>query len=223
MPRPKVPLISRRKTLESALRIIDEEGLEALNIRRLARELNVNGASLYHHFENKGAILTEVAEYALASVRPPETHDEPWQVWHLRNMKEFRRALLAHPNLIPIILDRQSLGMGARQMDRTAALLEEEGMPVTLIHSLLRAGEVITIGSVLEETRGDDATEIPDGWSTEFPHLYRAATAPSPISSEVFFDALSRAVIELFDAEAAAAAAKANAKAAKKRSKATAR
>ena len=46
MARPKKALISRRKTLEAALRIIDAEGLEALSIRRLGRALNVQGISL---------------------------------------------------------------------------------------------------------------------------------------------------------------------------------
>ena len=31
VPRPKVPLISKRKTLEAALHIIDEEGLDSLS------------------------------------------------------------------------------------------------------------------------------------------------------------------------------------------------
>ena len=57
MGRPKQALISRRKTLEVALRIIDEEGLEELSIRRLGKELNVRGISLYHHFKSKADIL----------------------------------------------------------------------------------------------------------------------------------------------------------------------
>jgi len=34
LPRPKVPLISKRKTLEAALRIIDTEGLDSLSVRQ---------------------------------------------------------------------------------------------------------------------------------------------------------------------------------------------
>ena len=85
VPRPKVPLISKRKTLEAALRIIDTEGLDALSVRRLAVELNVNAASLYHHFRNKDEILVGAAQLALAEVRTPDTRDEPWQSWLQRN------------------------------------------------------------------------------------------------------------------------------------------
>jgi len=47
MGRPKQALISRRKTLEVALRIIDEEGLDALSIRRLA-EIMADLAAIDH-------------------------------------------------------------------------------------------------------------------------------------------------------------------------------
>ena len=43
----------RTRALEEALRIIDDEGLDALSIRRLADVLGVKGASLYHHFKDK--------------------------------------------------------------------------------------------------------------------------------------------------------------------------
>src|SRR2546425_10001088 len=79
MARPKTPLISRRKTLEVALEIIDGEGLDAFSIRRLATELDINGASLYHHFANKDEILAGVAELALADVRTPTDPDADWR------------------------------------------------------------------------------------------------------------------------------------------------
>src|SRR2546425_13303969 len=81
MARPKTPLISRRKTLEVALEIIDGEGLDAFSIRRLATELDINGASLYHHFANKDEILAGVAELALADVRTPTDPDADWREW----------------------------------------------------------------------------------------------------------------------------------------------
>lgn len=195
MPRPKTPLISKRKTLEVALEIIDSEGLEALSIRRLAEALDVNGASLYHHFENKDAILVGAAELALANVRTPKGHDEPWQVWMLRNTQQFRKALLAHPGLLPVILNRQPLGIGVQELENTARLLHEEGVPIGYVESILRAGEVVAIGSVLEETAvGDPATR----WKESFPLLYQSYQERA-LSAEELFDALNRSVISIFE------------------------
>jgi len=198
MPRPKTPLISKRRTLEVALEIIDREGLDALSIRRLAEALDVNGASLYHHFANKDAILVGVAELALADVRAPKVHDEPWPVWMLRNTKRLRKALLAHPRLMPVILNRQPLGIGVHELEATAALLQEEGVPIGYVESLLRAGEVIAIGSVLEETMVGDSGEAALQWRDRYPLLYQSSVERA-LSPEELFDALSRAAINIFE------------------------
>ena len=55
MARPSKPLIRRDAVVEASLRIIDTEGLDAFSLPRLARELNVQAPSLYHHFESGGA------------------------------------------------------------------------------------------------------------------------------------------------------------------------
>ena len=198
MPRPKTPLISKRKTLEVALEIIDTEGLESLSIRRLAEALDVNGASLYHHFENKDAILVGVAELALADVRAPKVHDEPWQVWMLRNTQRLRKALLAHPKLMPVILNRQPLGIGVQELEATAELLLEEGVPIGYVESLLRAGEVVAVGSVLEETMVGDSGVAALQWRDSYPLLYQSSVERA-LSTEELFDALSRAVISIFE------------------------
>jgi TetR/AcrR family tetracycline transcriptional repressor len=111
--RPRVPLISKRKALEVALDIIDNEGIDSLSIRRLAERLNVNGASLYHHFENKDEILAGAAALALAEARAPRTRDEPWRAWVLRDARRLRQALRDHPDLVPVMLCRRPLGIGA--------------------------------------------------------------------------------------------------------------
>src|SRR5262249_8993026 len=98
--RPKVPLISKRAALDAALAITDTDGIDALSIRRLAERLGVNGASLYHHFQNKEEIVVGAAKLALEEVRAPQGHEEPWEVWLLRNARRLRAAFRAHPDLV---------------------------------------------------------------------------------------------------------------------------
>ena len=45
-----------------AIRLADEEGLEALTIRRLAKELHVTPTALYWHFTDKQALLDALAD-----------------------------------------------------------------------------------------------------------------------------------------------------------------
>jgi AcrR family transcriptional regulator len=182
--RPKIPLISKRKALEVALDIIDNEGIESLSIRRLAERLKVNGASLYHHFENKEEIVVGAAKLALEEVRTPQTHDEPWRVWILRNARRLRQAFREHPDLVPVMLRRQPLGIGAAQMDATVALLEEENVPTGAIAPMLEALELYAIGSALHESRGDAPGADHD--PTKTPHLSRAFEQRALTADEIF-------------------------------------
>jgi AcrR family transcriptional regulator len=52
MPRPRTPLLSVGRIVETALTLIDAEGPAALSTRRLAAELGVSGPSLYNHFRS---------------------------------------------------------------------------------------------------------------------------------------------------------------------------
>src|SRR5260370_18050511 len=54
--------LTRERVLHAGLRLIDQQGLEAFTMRKLAQELSVDPMSLYRHFENKDALLDGVAE-----------------------------------------------------------------------------------------------------------------------------------------------------------------
>ena len=49
--------LSRDLVLETAVSLVDHEGLGALSMRRLGQELGVEAMSLYHHVANKEALL----------------------------------------------------------------------------------------------------------------------------------------------------------------------
>jgi AcrR family transcriptional regulator len=95
--------LTRERIVELALGIIDEDGLDALNMRRLAAEAGVKPMSLYHHFSNKGAILDAVSEKIAAAalgVSPPNPH---WQK-RVRQLFMGLHALTeAHPRALPLI------------------------------------------------------------------------------------------------------------------------
>jgi AcrR family transcriptional regulator len=199
--RPKIPLISKRASLQVALDIIDEEGLGALSIRRLAEQLKVNGASLYHHFKNKDEIVVGAAKLALEEVRVPQGHEEPWRVWILRNARRLRAALVAHPDLAPIMLRREPLGIGTSRLDATVALLEYEGVPIGAIAPMLEALELYAIGSALHEisdTPGE-ASDVPESGPRTVqhgPNLTRAI-AQRAVSADDIFDVVCEQIMDV--------------------------
>src|ERR1700688_4158094 len=53
--------LKRQGVVRTALRILDEVGLDGLTVRKLASELGVQAPALYWHFKNKQALLDEMA------------------------------------------------------------------------------------------------------------------------------------------------------------------
>lgn len=194
MGRPKKALISRRKTLEVALRIIDEEGLEALSIRRLGDELNVRGISLYYHFPSKEHILVGACELALAEVRTPHSSNTDWHSWLIENARRYYEALLAHPNLIPILMRRHPLRIGLREHNSTAGLLAVQGVPVGVIMPLMDSLESIALGcAAYQSAVAADAGE--DNWQEANPFLYHV-TKSAELPHSAAFDAIAHAAVD---------------------------
>ena len=75
--------LEREVVIRTALRLLNEVGIEGLTLRRLGSELGVQAPALYWHFENKQALLDEMATTVFAdSVHeflPEENLD--WKEW----------------------------------------------------------------------------------------------------------------------------------------------
>ena len=69
--------LTRGQVVATALQIIDNDGVEALSMRRLARALGRDPMALYRHAENKTALLDAVVETVLAPLTVDAT-DPDW-------------------------------------------------------------------------------------------------------------------------------------------------
>ena len=101
--------------VDAALVVIDEDGLDALTMRRLAHDLGVEPVTIYRQLPNKEAILTGVAEKLWREMAPPDTGaaatppvgaQRPAEDWRMqvRGMwLALNELMQRHPNAIPII------------------------------------------------------------------------------------------------------------------------
>lgn len=143
--------MDRTTIVDAALELIDEAGLDALTVRRLAQRLDVKSPALYWHFRDKQELLDEVADRlrALQGSGAPEP-GENWPAWLCRRARERRSVLMAHR-------DSARLMAGTRVgLERLAAADAELAVLVGFGFTPVRAVRAATlvdhyvVGSVLE-------------------------------------------------------------------------
>ena len=69
--------LTRSMILQTALAIVDRDGVDGLSMRRLSDALGRDPVMLYRHVPNKAAVLDGVAEIVLAQL-PVDTTDPDW-------------------------------------------------------------------------------------------------------------------------------------------------
>jgi TetR/AcrR family tetracycline transcriptional repressor len=92
--------LTRGRILEAALSLVDEEGIEGLSMRRLAKELGVDPMAIYHHLPNKRALLSAVIGMVFSEMRAPEETGD-WRERVRAWARAFRDVARAHPKLVP--------------------------------------------------------------------------------------------------------------------------
>jgi AcrR family transcriptional regulator len=94
--------LTRERILSTALSMVDEEGIEALSMRRLARELGVDPMAIYHHLPNKRALLSGLIEEVFSEMRMLEPEEmRSWRERVRAWARAFRDVARSHPKLVP--------------------------------------------------------------------------------------------------------------------------
>jgi AcrR family transcriptional regulator len=125
--------LTREQVLITALEIIDEGGVEALTMRRLGQALDRNPMGIYRHAADKEALLDLVVEHVIAELGVPHepilgedgVSDVGWETALRRTAHAFRRIALAHPNVVPLVVNRSITGPLALRPLGTLRPLEE--------------------------------------------------------------------------------------------------
>ena len=67
--------LSRERILESALALADENGIDALSMRKLGQQLGFEAMSLYNHVANKDDLLDGMLDLVLAEMEAPRPEE----------------------------------------------------------------------------------------------------------------------------------------------------
>jgi TetR/AcrR family tetracycline transcriptional repressor len=145
----------------SALRIVDEQGLEALTVRKVADEFGVTPMALYWHFSNKEALLDAVGDFVVSGLRVPD--DALGLEEYVREgMTALVEIMRAHPSATPLIPSRLLINENGRDLtERVLDKLIDAGFDVEKAAAVAHYALMIAMTLVTGEP-GAETTVKPD-------------------------------------------------------------
>ncbi|KND33478.1 TetR/AcrR family transcriptional regulator [Streptomyces acidiscabies] len=204
MPRtsPSLDRATPARIAETALRLVDEGGPEALTFRALAARLDISLASLQRRCTDLAGLLDLCLDH-LAAQLPEATGD--WESVTETRFTALYRLLVAHPGLLALRGTRPWLGPNllARLTEPQLADSLAAGMTPTEAITAYRSLYLLTLGSAgfvdhrdpaaaRATTRRALAALDPDAFPVLTAHLAEIVAAVT--DHDVYFDALRRLI-----------------------------
>lgn len=125
--RPRVPL---DRIVETALRVVDEEGAEALSMRTLAQRLQTGTATLYRAVANRTELIAHVVDRVFGEIEvdPELFQRDDWQPACLTAGQAAFDTLSRHRHVAPLLIEQVPTGPNAMIFrEQLLALLLKNG------------------------------------------------------------------------------------------------
>ena len=167
--------LTRAQVVEAALRLADEEGLEALSMPTLAGRLQCGVMTLYGYIHDKQDLLDAIAQQGLADLRLPRPLPTGPAAALVAWGRALRSTLLEHPSLPVIFVSHTVIGPGIfHGIEALLGALDRAGMyPSAGLHAIY-AVLIYTTGFVAWErprTRRQAEAVYAAQWRREFARL----------------------------------------------------
>jgi AcrR family transcriptional regulator len=140
--------------VEAALALAERDGLEALSMRNLGRELRCEAMSLYHFFPSKQHLADALVEHALASIKFPDPGLPA--IERLRGIfVAYRGMAHRYGRIFPLVaVHRLNTPWGVRLIERVLQAVRDVVGDDELAARYFRAGGYYLMGVGLDETSG---------------------------------------------------------------------
>ncbi|MEW2144089.1 TetR/AcrR family transcriptional regulator C-terminal domain-containing protein [Micromonospora vinacea] len=194
-------MVRARYTLDDirseALRLVDRDGLAALNMRSLATALGTGPMTLYNYVRDREGLEELVVDAVISAVDlPPSTSD--WRHDTIQIATATWRAVRAHPAAIPLVLTRRSTSAaGFAPAEALIAALRRSALGDRDLLAAFRAVLGLIMGSAQAELAGplippeataeDTATRIGALAGQDFPHIEALSHVSQRSSPEADF------------------------------------
>ncbi|MEP7765291.1 TetR/AcrR family transcriptional regulator [Sanguibacter sp. 25GB23B1] len=166
VPRRGRPAVDSLHIVKTALRLVDERGVQSFSLRLLAEELGSGTATLYRHFATKGDLLAHVVDEVLGEVDAPSAgtstrgDQRAWRDVLADVGEQLYATLRRHPDVVPLLMGVVPVGPHAlARRERALSALLACGLPVDLAARAFTAVGHYVIGFVLQQPGRGGATE----------------------------------------------------------------
>jgi AcrR family transcriptional regulator len=171
--------LSRERILAAALELVDEQGIEALSMRKLGQALGYEAMSLYNHVANKDDLLDGILDLVLAEMEPP---DPKGGLPAIRaSALSAHEALKRHPWAATMLMSERIRPARINYMEGLLACLRGAGFSAETTYTAYHVLDAHIIGfSLWASTHGKMPEHIEDAraWFEEmipvatFPYLH---------------------------------------------------
>ncbi len=187
---PRVARIGPEAIVLAAIDVADRDGLSALTMARVGRELGVEAMSLYRYFPGKDALLDAVAEVLIGRIAfDPEGAD--WEQATRSGLQSIRDLARRHPHLFPMALERAPGALAeARLVEGFLAMMRREGLDGPDALRLFRLLSDYAVGFALSELRGfalESGVPAGTGAGAGFPEVTRLLREAGPADHDADF------------------------------------
>ncbi|GII78175.1 TetR family transcriptional regulator [Sphaerisporangium rufum] len=179
------PALSRDQIVREAMALLDQEGMDALSMRKLGARLGSGATSLYWHVANKDELLELVLDQVYAEAWTGGLAADGWRDTVAVLAYGLRGAMLKHPWVVTLIGSMPSLGPNAMAaVDTLVRTLSTAGFSPEELDYAVAAVMSYTIGATTPEaswinSRGRQEYGM-DDWVESMKPQVRVAAAAYP-------------------------------------------
>ncbi|MQY33047.1 hypothetical protein SRB17_10070 [Streptomyces sp. RB17] len=120
--------LTQEQIVRTAVRLLDDEGLEGLNMRSLGKRLGAAATAVYWHVKNKDDLLLLAADRVWHEIDLPALDGADWRATATVMADRLHAMLVRHPWLVQAIGSHVLYGTGkARYDDRLLGVFETAG------------------------------------------------------------------------------------------------
>ena len=126
--------LSPEIVVETALHMTQDQGLDSVTMRALAKALDVTPMALYYHVANKDELVVLMVEKVVADRTELVLDERGWQSALRTHMMELWENLRQYPGLALFMFGLPTLGASTSSYESATKFFQDAGFPPRVAH-----------------------------------------------------------------------------------------